>query len=95
VLSYSKKETSATGVQTLRKGPISNRMSGTLFQSRAQFNSVFAALKALDATPCVWVGAPDSGDYEPFSFLGFYRDFQVEASYPNHHLCSIEIEGLT
>jgi hypothetical protein len=96
IASYSRKETNTTtGAQTLRKGRRSKRMSGTLSQPRGQFNAVFAALESLDATPCVWVGAPSSGDYEPLTILGFYRDFQIEVSYPNHNICSLEIEGLT
>jgi hypothetical protein len=95
ILSFSKKDTSATGVQTLRPGPSAKRMSGQLVQDRAQFNAIYSALRALDATPAVWVGVENSGDYAPFSIVGFYRDFSIEASYPMHHLCTLEIEGLT
>lgn len=96
ISSYSRKEVNVnTGVQTLKKGKNSKRISGMLMQPRGQFNNVFAVLQELDATPCVWVGVPDSPDYEPFTVLGFYRDFHIEATYPNHHLCSLEIEGLT
>lgn len=96
ISSFSRKETNTTtGVQTLRKGRTSKRMSGSLTQPRGQFNAVFAALQALDATPCVWVGVPESGDYEPFTILGFYRDFSIEAAYQGQHVCSLEIEGLT
>lgn len=96
ISSYSKKDTNVnTGVQTLKKGPRSKRMSGVLQQPRARFNAVFAALEALDATPAVWVGVPGSGDYEPFNILGFYKDFSIEVSGPVVHLCSLEIEGLT
>jgi hypothetical protein len=95
LVSYSRKDTSSTGVQTLRKGRNSKRASFTLEQSRGQYNAVSAALEELDATPAVWVGVTESGDYEPLTILGFYRDFQIEATHPNHHTCSLEIEGLT
>lgn len=95
IVSYSRKDTSSTGVQTLRKGRYSKRASFTLEQPRGQYNAIAAALEALDATPAVWVGVTESGDYEPLTILGFYRDFQIEAAYPNHHICSLEIEGLT
>lgn len=96
IVSTSKKEINATtGVQTLKKGPSSKRMTGTLVQPRSQFNAVFKALKDLDATPCVVVGVPDSADYEPFTILGFYRDFQIEATGPTHHICSLDFESLT
>jgi hypothetical protein len=95
IISFSKKETSAAGVQTLKPGPSAKRMSGQLVQDRGQFNAIYSALRALDATPAVWVGVEGSGDYAPFSIVGFYRDFSIEASYPMHHLCTLEIEGLT
>lgn len=95
IVSYSRKETSSAGVQTLKKGRKSKRMSVTLMQPRAQYNAISAALESLDATPAVWVGVPDSGNYEPLTILGFFRDFQIEAAHPNDHICSLEIEGLT
>jgi hypothetical protein len=95
LISYSRKETSSSGVQTLRKGRSSKRASITLEQPRAQYNAASAVLEALDAVPAVYIGVPESGDYEPLTILGFYRDFQVEVSYPNHHICSLEIEGLS
>ena len=95
IVDYSRKDTSAAGVQTLAKGRYSKRMSGQLVQSRGQYNTVSRALESVRATPCVWVGVPTSGDYEPLTVLGFYRDFSIEVSYPNHHICTLEIEGLT
>jgi hypothetical protein len=95
IISFSKKETSAAGVQTLKPGPSAKRMSGQLVQTRAQFNAIYAALRALDGAAAVWVGVEDSEDYAPFTILGFFRDFAIEASYPMHHLCTLEIEGLT
>jgi len=95
IVDYSRKDTSAAGVQTLVKGRYSKRMSGTLIQSRGQYNVISEVLESVRATPCVWVGVPTSGDYEPMNILGFYRDFAIEVSYPNHHICSLEIEGLT
>jgi hypothetical protein len=95
IVDYSRKDTSATGVQTLQKGRYSKRMSGQLMQSRGQYNAISAALEDVRSTPCVWVGVPGSGDYEPMNILGFYRDFSIDVTYPNHHICTLEIEGLT
>jgi hypothetical protein len=95
IISFSKKETSATGVQTLKPGPNAKRMSGQVVQDRAQFTTIYNALSALDGRIAYWVGVECSDDYAPFSFIGFYRDFSIEATYPMHHLCTLEIEGLT
>lgn len=95
IASYSRKETSSTGVQTFKKGRKSKRMSITLQQPRSQYNAISAALESLDATPAVYVGAPGNGDCEALNILGFYKDFAIELSYPNHNICTLEIEGLT
>lgn len=95
VIDYSRKETASDGTQRLVRGRYSKRMSVTLMQPRGRFNAIAAALEAVRATPCVWVGVEGSGDYEPLTILGFYRDFQIEVAYPEHHLCSLEIEGLS
>lgn len=95
VIDYSRKDTASDGTQRLVRGRYSKRMSGTLMQERGQFNAISAALEEVRATPCVWVGVEDSGDYEPLTILGFYRDFQIEVAYPTQHLCSLEIEGLS
>lgn len=95
IVDYSRKDTSATGVQTLRKGKFAKRMQGSLAMQRAQYNAVTALLESVRATPCAWVGCADSGDYAPLTMLGFYRDFQIEIPGPVIHSCSIEIESLT
>jgi hypothetical protein len=96
IISFSKKETNiATGVTTLKPGPSAKRMSGQLVQDRGQFNSIYSALKQLDGRVAVYVGVEDSGDYGPFTIAGFFRDFSIEATYPMHHLCTLEIEEIT
>lgn len=95
IVDYSRKTTSATGVQSFEPGRYSKRMSGTLVLERARYNAISAALEGVRATPCAWIGVPDSGDYEPMTMLGVYRDFSIELSYPSHHICSLEVESLT
>lgn len=95
IIDYSKKTTSDTGVQSLKQGRYSKRVSGQLFQDRARYAFISRLLESVRATACVWVGAEDQGDLDPLIVLGFYRDFSIEVSYPTHHVCSIEIEGMT
>lgn len=95
ILDYSRKETSTTGVQTLKPGRRSKRMQGNLSLPRGRYNAVSAALESVAGLPCSWIGVPDSTDYEPMTILGFYRDFQIEISNPTYHTCSLEIEGMT
>lgn len=95
IIDYSRKETSSTGVQSLKQGRYSKRMSGTLRMTRAQYNTVSELLESVRSIPCTWVGVPGKADYAPMTFLGFFRDFQIEVTGPTHHICSLEIEGLT
>jgi hypothetical protein len=95
IIDYSRKTTTAQGVQSLSQGRFSKRLSGQLIQDRGQYSAITALLESVRATPCVWVGVPADGDYAPLTVLGFYRDFSIDVSYPTYNLCSIEIEGLT
>jgi hypothetical protein len=95
IIDYSRKTTTAEGVQSFKQGRYSKRISGQLMQEKGQYNATTALLESVRATPCVWVGAPTDADYAPLTVLGFYRDFSITVSYPTHHLCSIEIESVT
>lgn len=95
IVDYSRKVTSSAGVQSFEPGRYSKRASGTVSLERGRYNAISAALAAVRATPCTWVGVPDSGDYEPMTLLGVFKDFSIEVSNPSHHICSLEIEGLT
>lgn len=95
IIDYSSKQTSATGVQTLKKGKYAKRMSGSLEVPRAQYSAVTELLESVRGTPCAWIGVPDNADYTPMTILGFYRDFQIEIPGPSVHVCSLEVEGLT
>lgn len=44
------------------------------------------------ATPLLFVG---SDQYASTGIYGFFRDFDITIAYPQHSLCSINIEGLT
>ena len=50
-------------------------------------------LEDLRATPAVWLGT-DSSDYDSLNVYGYYRDFNIEITYPSYSLCRLEIEGL-
>ena len=50
-------------------------------------------LAALRATPCLWVAAQDQ--FETLTIFGFYRDFNIDISYPSVCYCTAEFEGLS
>jgi len=40
----------------------------------------------------LWVG---SGEFESTTLFGFYKNFDILISYPEHADCDLEVEGLT
>lgn len=95
IIDYSRKNTSAEGVQSFEPGRFSRRMSVRLEQPRERYPAVQRTLEAVRATPCVWLGVPGSETYSPMTIYGYYKDFSLEVTYPTKHLCSLEIESLT
>lgn len=95
IIDYSRKTTTAEGVQSLQQGRFSKRISGQLMQDKGQYVAITALLEGVRATACVWVGVPTDIGYAPLTVLGFYRDFSISVSYPLHNLCSLEIESVT
>lgn len=93
ILSFSRKDTSPTGITTFVKRKNSKRMSGQIMLENFMLNNVHRILSDLDAVPCVWVGT-DAAGYEPLTIFGFYRDFSIVISYPTASLCDLEVEGL-
>jgi hypothetical protein len=50
-------------------------------------------LTSLRAVPAVWIGSTED-NFSPLTVFGYYRDFNIDISYPTFSLCRIEIEGL-
>lgn len=95
IVDYSRKNTTAEGVQSFEPGRFSRRMSVRLEQPRERYPAVQRELEKVRATPCVWLGVPDREAYSPMTIYGYYKDFSLEVAYPTKHLCSLEIESLT
>lgn len=93
ITDYSRKETDEFGNTTFVQRAYSKRMSARLMLNNGQMNKVQRVLSDLRATPAVWIGA-DSPEYLPLVVFGFYRDFNIEVSYPTYSYCSLDIEGL-
>lgn len=90
---YSRKERDAFGNTVITKRAYSKRGSFTMMTTLGTFNRIYRTLAALRATPCVYIGTEDAG-YEPLLIYGFFTSFNIDITYPNYHLCSLDIEGL-
>lgn len=94
IIDYSKKETDEFGVTTFVRRDFSKRLTARLILPNTQINRVQRVLADLRAQPAIWVTS-DVPDLAPLTVYGFFRDFNIEVSYPTESFCSLEIEGLT
>ena len=89
---YSIKETDEFGNTRFTERAYSKRMSPTLIVANTRLNYVTKTLENLRATPTVFIGTDDPK--YPTTIYGFLRDWNLEISYPNHSMLSIEVDGL-
>ncbi|CUI07882.1 hypothetical protein BN2497_10541 [Janthinobacterium sp. CG23_2] len=94
IIDYSKKEKDRFGNFDVVEGAFSKRCNLQVLTPAAEFNKIFRAFAALRAIPCVYIGVDQVG-FEPLIIYGFYKDFSMVVAYPLHHLCNLEIEGLS
>ena len=88
---YSRKETNEFGETVLVQRAFAKRANFDLMINREEVDSFQNALSTIRAVPVLWIG---STDYESTTLFGFYKNFDILISYPNHSDCQIEIEGL-
>lgn len=91
---YSIKETDAFGNTTFVQRPYSRRGSFSIDIPKANLNKVSKILESIRTTPVVWIATEDD-NYQFSTIFGYYKDYNIEISYPSHSLCSLDIEGLT
>lgn len=93
IVDYSVKERDEFGAYRVVELSYSKRASVKLLTQKSRFNTIFRALAAMRATPCIYVLTEAPG-FEPLLIYGFYKDFSIDVAYPAYHLCNLEIEGL-
>ena len=89
---YSRKETNEFGDTVLVQRAFAKRANFDLFINASEVDSLQLTLSELRAVPCLWIG---SNKYEATTVFGFYKNFDILISYPEHSDCQLEIEGLT
>lgn len=90
---YSVKQVNAYGITTFVQRAFSKRMDANLYVNQGDLRFVRKLLEDIRAVPVVWVGS-DSSDYDILTVFGYYRDFNIEITYPSYSLCRLEVEGL-
>lgn len=94
ITDYSRKTTTETGATRFQPRRFARRSSQRLWIGAGSLEGVYRLLAGLRATPCVWIGTEAPG-FGPFTVYGWYRDFNIEVSYPLVNFCTLDIEGLT
>ena len=91
---YSRKVTDAdTGFTTLEQRKYAKTMRAQVRADSSMYAEVTEKLETLRATPCVWVG-DSTGEIQPLTMFGYYRDFRLVVDYPTAGVYSLEIEGM-
>jgi hypothetical protein len=90
---YSRKERDEFGNTVILERAYSKKGSFTMLTTLGTFNRIYRTLAALRATPCVYIATEEVG-YEPLLIYGFFSSFNIDITYPEYHLCSLDIEGL-
>jgi len=89
---YSRKETSEFGETILVQRAFAKRANFDLFVNKNEVDQLQNYLSSIRATPALWIG---SSEFESTTIFGFYKNFDILISYPEHADCELEIEGLT
>lgn len=89
---YSRKETNEFGDTIFVKRAFAKRANFDLLIIKEEVDEFQNVLSSIRAEPVLWIA---SDEYESTTLFGFYKNFDILISYPNHSDCSLEIEGLT
>lgn len=89
---YSRKETNEFGDAELVRRAFAKRARFDMLIERGEVDPLQNYLAGIRAVPCLWVG---TNEYEATVVYGFYKNFDILISYPEHADCELEIEGLT
>jgi hypothetical protein len=89
---YSRKETNEFGDTVLIQRAFAKRANFSLFIESGEVDVLQTTLSELRAKPCLWIA---SNVYQSTTVFGFYKNFDILISYPEHSDCDLEIEGLS
>lgn len=94
IIDYSRKEPDAFGNIDVTERAFSKRINVQVLTKASDFNKIFRTFASLRATPFIAIVSDQPG-YEPLLSYCFYKSLSMVVAYPQHHLCNLEIEGLT
>lgn len=95
IVDYSLKQTDEFGNITFVERAFSKRLNSVVYVKNTDLNRVQSLLYSVRAKPSVWIASDDPNFQEALVIYGFYREFSTDIAYPNHSLCSLDIESLS
>jgi hypothetical protein len=94
IMDYSVKSTDEFGITTFVQRQFAKRVECAIIIENNRLKSVFALVASLRAVPSVWI-THDDEQYSLMTVFGWYAAFSITIPYPNHSLCTLQIQGLT
>lgn len=92
IVDYSRKAADDFGNYILVPRAFSRKGSFSVLIDNSTVDATYRLLSGYRATPILYIGSDRFG---VTAIFGFYRDFNIEITYANHSLCSLELEGLS
>lgn len=92
ITDYSIKSADEFGNYTITERAFARKGMFRILIDATSSDEIYRILSSYRATPILYIG---SNDFLSTAIYGFFRDFNIEIAYPLHHLCSLEVEGLT
>jgi hypothetical protein len=94
ILNFSSVERDEDGNAIMTKRRNIPKSRQTVFCEKTDVDKIMETRDLLNAEPAFWYGIDDATDgyFESVSMLGFYRDFNINVSYPENAVVSFELE---
>ena len=92
ITDYSVKQQDDFGNYTILERAYRRRSELTLWVDNGFVDQLHTILASFRATPTVYIGADQFGASIVY---GFYKDFDINVSFPSHSICNLQLEGLT
>ena len=94
ILNFSTVERDSDGNAIMTKRRNIPKSRQTVFSDKRDVDKIMETRDLLNAEPAFWYGIDDATDgyFESVSMLGFYRDFQINVSFPENAVVTFELE---
>jgi hypothetical protein len=92
ITDYSVKQQDDFGNYTILERAYRRRAELTLWVQNGFVDQLHTTLASFRAEPTVYIGADEFG---ASIIYGFYKDFDINVSFPTHSICNLQLEGLT